>query len=130
MFSQTHPPFEEPSSSYPSPYLFITTVLLQVEVHLFFRKFLFIKTTSLQKEKEAPRIRFLSAIRYKHHPLQRIILHGLPIKENITSKPWMFYRSYSILMNWKTARKTKVWHLFKALVFLLTCSKYIPNRNS
>ena len=111
-------------------YLFITTVLLQVEIHQLFSKFLFIKITSLQKEKETPRIRFLSAMCYKHHPLQRIILHGLPIKENITSKQWMFYRSYSILMNWKAARKAKVWHLFKAFVFLLTCSKYIPDRNS
>ena len=111
-------------------YLFITTVLLQVEIHHLFSKFLFIKITSLQKGKEAARIRFLFAMCYKRHPVQRIILHGLPIKKNITSKQWMFYQSNSILMNWKVARKTKVWHLFKAFVFLLTCSKYIPNRNS
>ena len=43
-------------------YLFITTVLLQVEIHDLFSKFLFIKITSLQKEKETPRIKFLSAM--------------------------------------------------------------------
>ena len=48
MFGQLHLPFQELSSSI----LFITTVLLQVEIPLVSSKFLFVKIASLQMEKE------------------------------------------------------------------------------
>ena len=110
MFSLPHPLFQEPSSSisfhYHSPYSSGNSSP--------FQQILFHQNHLTAERKGNPRIRFLSAMCYKHHPLQRIILHGLPIKENITSKQLMFYRSYFILMNWKAARKTKVWHFLKA----------------
>ena len=45
-----------------------TIVLLRVEIHPLFSKFLFIKITSLPEEKETPKILFLSAMCCKHHP--------------------------------------------------------------
>ena len=93
MFSQPHPPFQEHSSSIPFHYHSPCSSGNSCP----FQQITFHQITSRQKENETPRIRFLSAMCYKHRPLQRIILYGLPIEENITSKQWMFYRSYSIL---------------------------------
>ena len=67
-----------------------------------------IKITSLQKEKDTPRIRILSTTCYKHRSRKHIILQSLSIKKIITSKQQMFYQFCSILINWKTARKTNV----------------------
>ena len=117
------------SSSFPRTF-FVKTFSLQLS---FFKWKIFsfsAKTlSSLQEEKETPGTRIISTICYNHHSLQHIILHGLPIKEIISSKQWMSYQFCSILINWKAARKTYVWRLFKAFVFLLICSRYIPNRN-
>ena len=93
-----------------------------------FQQIFIIKITSLQKEKDTPRIRILSKLCYNHHFLTHIILQRLPIKEIITSK--QFYQFCSILLNWKTERKTNVSHLYKALVISLTWFKYLPKRNA
>ena len=87
MFSQPHPPFQELSSSilfhYHSPLSSGNWSLFQqIPYHLLFSKFLIIKIMSMQKEYEIPRTRFLSAMCYKHHPLQSIFLLGLPIKKH------------------------------------------------
>ena len=102
IFCQLHPPFQELTSSIPVH----DNSLLQVEIPLVFSKFLIIKIESLQNEKETKRIKILSTVCYKHHSLQHIILHGLPIKEMITSKQSMSYQFCSIVINWRTARKT------------------------
>ena len=108
-------------------YLFITTVLFQLETALTSSKFLIIKsvTTEGQGHPDTPTIGIISTICYKHHSLQHIILQSLTIKEIITSKLQMFYKFCSILINWKTARQTNVWQLFKAFVFSLIWLKYI-----
>ena len=87
---------------------FIIAVLLQMEIILIFSKFIIIKTTSLQKDKDTKRIRSLPTICYKQRSLKHIILQSLTIEEIITSKQQMFYQFCYILINWKTARETNV----------------------
>ena len=83
MFSQPHPPFQEPSSSIPFHY-----------------------NSPFSSGNSAPfhqipyhQNQVTSTICYKYYYLQHIIIHGLPVKEIITGEQWMLYQSYSISMN-------------------------------
>ena len=51
-----------------------------------FQQIFYHQNTSLQKEKDTPRIRILSKLYCNHHFLTHVILQRLPIKEIITSK--------------------------------------------
>ena len=86
MFGQPHPPLRKPSSSMSFHYNSPSSSGNSSR----FQQILYHENTSLQKGKEAPRIRILSTICCNHHSLQHINPHGLPVKEIISSNCVLF----------------------------------------
>ena len=80
MFSQHHPPFQEPSLSIP----FHSHNPSSSENSSCFQQISYHQNHVTAERKKTPRIRIFSTICYKHHHLllQHIILHGLPIKDD------------------------------------------------